>query len=111
MEELLKGKYILDCCCGSRMFWFDKRNPSVLFADIRDLESELCDGSILKVKPDIVADFRKMPFKDETFKMVVFDPPHLKNLAQSTWMAQKLRTSGNKRYELFCIALAWLWSV
>ena len=89
MPSLLHGKHILDCCCGSRMFWFNKSNPAVLFADIRELETELCDGRILKVKPDIIADFRKMPFEDNTFKMVVFDPPHLNKLGQDTWMAQK----------------------
>lgn len=29
------GKKILDACCGSRMFWFDKKNPNVLFMDKR----------------------------------------------------------------------------
>nr|DAJ22562.1 MAG TPA: putative AdoMet-dependent methyltransferase [Podoviridae sp. ctfN46] len=24
-------KIILDACCGSRMFWFDKKNPLTLF--------------------------------------------------------------------------------
>lgn len=28
-------KLILDACCGSRMFWFDKHNPLVLFVDKR----------------------------------------------------------------------------
>ena len=28
-------KLILDACCGSRMFWFDKHNPNVLFVDKR----------------------------------------------------------------------------
>ena len=70
-------KIILDACCGSRMFWFDKKNPLVLFADIRDEEHTLCDGRSLKVHPDIVSDFTDMPFLDESFKLVVFDPPHL----------------------------------
>jgi hypothetical protein len=26
---------ILDACCGSRMFWFDKGNPNCLFIDKR----------------------------------------------------------------------------
>lgn len=26
-SQLLYGKTILDVCCGSRMFWFDKTNP------------------------------------------------------------------------------------
>ena len=50
-------KIILDACCGSRMFWFDKENPLALFADIRDEEHTLCDGRSLKVHPDIVSDF------------------------------------------------------
>ncbi len=82
-------KKILDACCGSRMFWFDKTNPNVVFADIRSEDYTLCDGRMLEVRPDIVADFRNMPFEDNSFKMVVFDPPHLKKLGQNTWMAQK----------------------
>lgn len=34
----MNKKIILDACCGSRMFWFDKKNPYVLFQDIRDAE-------------------------------------------------------------------------
>ena len=82
-------KIILDACCGSRMFWFDKKNPNVLFADIRQEEIKMCDKSVLSVNPDIVMDFRNMPFPDNSFKMVVFDPPHLHKLAKDTWMAQK----------------------
>lgn len=37
-------------------------------------------------------DFRNMPFADNTFKMVVFDPPHLIKLGLNTWMAQKYGT-------------------
>ncbi len=29
------NKPILDACCGSRMFWFDKNNPNVEFCDNR----------------------------------------------------------------------------
>ena len=47
-------KIILDACCGSRMFWFDKENPWTLFADIRDEEHTLCDGRSLKVHPDAI---------------------------------------------------------
>lgn len=60
------GKLILDACCGSRMFWFDKKNPLALFADIRDEEYILCDGRNLKVHPDIVSDFTDMPFLDKS---------------------------------------------
>lgn len=83
------SKTILDACCGSRMFWFDKENPDVVFQDIRKEEHILCDGRTLKVNPDIQADFRDMPYPDGSFKLVVFDPPHLKDLGKGTWMAQK----------------------
>lgn len=48
---------ILDACCGSRMFWFDKENPNVTFMDNRELEDILCDGRKLAIKPDIVGGF------------------------------------------------------
>ena len=88
----LDNKHILDMCCGSRMFWFDKTNPAVVFADIREEEKTLCDGQQLSVKPDIIADFRSLPFQDNTFSLVVFDPPHLHTLGQSSWLAQKYGT-------------------
>lgn len=45
-------KKILDACCESRMFWFDKNNPDVLFADNRELETTLCDGRKLIIAPE-----------------------------------------------------------
>lgn len=83
------GKKILDACCGSRMFWFDKNNPDVMFADIRNEKHILCDGRVLEIKPDIQMDFTNMPFDDNTFRLVVFDPPHMNKLGKNTWMAQK----------------------
>lgn len=72
------GCLILDACCGGKMFYFDKDDPRVLFQDIRKLETTLCDGRTFEIKPDVMADFTKMPYKDGSFSMVVFDPPHLK---------------------------------
>ena len=80
---------ILDACCGSRMFWFDKHNPLVTFMDNRELEDTLCDGRTLEVKPDIVGDFRNMPYLDDTFNLVVFDPPHLLKVGENSWLAKK----------------------
>ena len=70
-------KPILDACCGGKMFYFDKQDNRVLFQDIRKMETTLCDGRKFEVNPDIQADFTSMPYQDETFRMVVFDPPHL----------------------------------
>lgn len=82
-------KKILDACCGSRMFYFDKKNPDVLFADNRELETTLCDGRTLLVKPDELMDFRHMHYADNTFKVVVFDPPHLVNAGIGSWLVKK----------------------
>ena len=82
-------KRVLDACCGSRMFYFDKENPDVVFADNRELETTLCDGRTLLIKPDVKMDFRNMPYQDNTFKVVVFDPPHLNQAGVTSWLAQK----------------------
>ncbi|WP_314807322.1 SAM-dependent methyltransferase [Segatella oris] len=77
-------KEILDACCGGKMFYFDKQDERVLFQDIRDIETTLCDGRHFEVKPDVQADFTNMPYPNETFHMVVFDPPHLlRNVGKS----------------------------
>ena len=75
--EAINNKPILDACCGGKMFYFDKHDPRVLFQDIRDVETTLCDGRYFEVKPDVQADFANMPYPDNSFAMVVFDPPHL----------------------------------
>jgi ubiquinone/menaquinone biosynthesis C-methylase UbiE len=87
-------KTILDACCGSRMFWFDKNNPNVIFGDIRTESHILCDGRSLEINPDIKMDFRSIPFPDDNFKMVVFDPPHLNKLGKESWMAKKYGVLG-----------------
>jgi len=83
------SKPILDACCGSRMFWFDKDNQNVIFGDKRNESHILCDGRVLNVKPDIKMDFTDIPFDDESFNLVVFDPPHFSKLGANSWMAKK----------------------
>lgn len=85
----MKDKKILDVCCGSRMFWFDKNNKNTIYMDNRELEDILCDGRKLEIKPDVVADFRNIPFKDNSFYLVVFDPPHLLKIGETSYMAKK----------------------
>jgi methyltransferase, putative len=80
---------ILDACCGSKMFWFDKEHNETCYMDNRTLDTTLCDGRKLIVKPDVIADFRKMPFDDESFYLVVFDPPHLLNAGEKSFLALK----------------------
>ena len=80
---------VLDVCCGSRMFYFDKQDPRVLFCDKRAERHILCDGRVLEINPDIQLDFTNLPFDDETFHHVCFDPPHLINVGQNSWLAKK----------------------
>lgn len=82
-------KPILDMCCGSRMFYFDKENPNVLFCDIRRERHILCDGRELDINPDVIADFRNLPFPDKSFEMVIFDPPHLVRAGENGWQRKK----------------------
>lgn len=80
---------VLDVCCGSRMFWFDKNNPEARFIDRRKEKHVLCDNRKLEIKPDIVADFTDLPFESRSFSLVVFDPPHLEKAGDKSWMCLK----------------------
>lgn len=80
---------ILDMCCGSRMFWFDKRDSRAVFTDIRDEQHVLSDGRQLVISPDQIADFRNLPFADGSFGIVVFDPPHLERVGPNGWQGKK----------------------
>lgn len=80
---------ILDACCGSRMFWFDKQNPNVIFMDIRKQYEELNSGHVVDINPNVIGDFRDMPFEDESFYHVVFDPPHLLKAGENSWLVKK----------------------
>ena len=59
-------KIILDVCCGKRMFWFDKKQENTIFFDKRK-----------EVKPDKIGNFKDLPYNNNSFKLLVFDPPHL----------------------------------
>ncbi len=80
---------VLDPCCGSRMFWFDRADERAIYGDIRSEEHTLCDGRHLEVRPDQGMDFRALPFPDARFKLVVFDPPHLRKAGEQSWMRAK----------------------
>lgn len=78
---------ILDPCCGSRMFYFDKDNPLVEFCDLYPRSSVLCDGRSLSVNPGRIEDVCGLTFGDESFPLVIFDPPHL--TSGSGWQVEK----------------------
>lgn len=100
---------ILDPCCGSRMMWFDRTHPDVVFGDIRrevitvtDRSHGRTDGTrTLRIEPDTLMDFRALPYPDETFALVAFDPPHLVRAGKRSWLAAKYGTlSGDWRADL-----------
>lgn len=80
----MANKPVLDVCCGSRAFWFDKEDPRDLFLDNRR-ETHTVDigtpGTVgrspIVVDPDMLADFTNIPLPDSSFSLVVFDPPHI----------------------------------
>lgn len=93
MPSLLSGKTVLDACCGGKMFWFDKSDPLVLFQDRRNVKPMTVgkgkNAREYSCSPDIIADFRNMPYPDNHFRLVVFDPPHFTSLGEKSYMAIK----------------------
>ena len=75
---------VLDACCGSRTFWFDKHDSRALYVDRRRETHAVDRGtpgtsgrSPIVIDPDVIADFTALPFPDGVFSLVVFDPPHI----------------------------------
>lgn len=94
---------VLDPCCGSRMMWFDREHPDVVFGDVRSETIMVTDNSrgnasgtrTLRIEPDTLMDFRAMPFADGSFKLVAFDPPHLVHAGPRSWLAAKYGKLGD----------------
>lgn len=88
---------VLDPCCGSRMFWFDRQDPRVVFGDRRSEAVTVTDRShgntegtrTLRIEPDVLLDFRSLPYADASFKLVAFDPPHIVRAGPRSWLAAK----------------------
>lgn len=83
---------ILDVCCGGRLFYFEPDSPLVTFMDTRKGEVEFSPGRTINIEPDVVGDFRRIPFNNEAYDMVVFDPPHLIYAGENSWLAKKYGT-------------------
>jgi SAM-dependent methyltransferase len=63
---MIAEKYILDATAGFRMMWYDKHDPNTLYIDQRP-----------ECEPDQIADFTHLPYSDESFRLIIFDPPHI----------------------------------
>lgn len=80
----MTSKKVLDACCGGRMFWFNKQNECVVYEDNRDevrivdVGTPRTEGRAPKIThPNVLTSFTNMPYPNETFWHVIFDPPHL----------------------------------
>jgi hypothetical protein len=90
LGERLNDKVILDPASSMRSFYFDKKDDRVLFGDIRVNETHLLtNGQTIHIEPDEVMDFRNIPYSNESFQCVVFDPPHMLRLGEKSWMRKK----------------------
>ena len=91
----LSEKKILDMTCGSRTIWFNKNHPAAIYCDKRKEDFELYSGKArtslyqLHVNPDIQCDFTNLPLPDDSFSLVIFDPPHLLNANDTAWLVKK----------------------
>lgn len=83
------SKLILDACCGGRMMWYQKNHPNALYVDNRRFAEKLSTGHDFRVEPDMIVDYRDMPFDDESFYLVVFDPPHMFTQKETGWLGKK----------------------
>ena len=86
-------KKILDVTCGMRGIWFDKHHPAAVYCDKRRERHESDYGTVqshrtVDVNPDVVCDFTNLPFEDNTFSLVVFDPPHVQGLKETSWISK-----------------------
>jgi SAM-dependent methyltransferase len=89
------------------MFWFNKSDDRAVFVDKRCESHVLTDKSSkggsreLVINPDIQANFTALPFENETFSLVVFDPPHFRRNGPGGWVGLKYGTlKEDWRYEL-----------
>lgn len=95
---------ILDACCGSKMFWYDKHEPHTIYIDERKESYQVKDRNYLRtidIDPDIISDFRNMDFADNTFDLVIFDPPHLLRAGKKSWLRLKYGTLPQHEWQAY----------
>ncbi|MCX5592481.1 class I SAM-dependent methyltransferase [Alcaligenes endophyticus] len=76
--------------------WFNRQDERCLFGDMRHESIIVTDRThredgtrAVHIHPDVRFDFRRLPFADESFYHVVFDPPHLVRAGPRNWLAAK----------------------
>lgn len=86
----MSEKEVIDVACGGRMFYFQKSHPKVLYVDKNSWDKGCISQQMnFSVEPDMIADFRDLPFDDESFNLVVFDPPHVSGISMKSIIGKK----------------------
>ena len=86
----LKNKFILDACCGLKQMWLNKNHPNAVYIDIRKEEKGFVkQRPNTEINPDFIMDFRRLEFPDKSFRLIVWDPPHLKTLGETSIFRKK----------------------
>lgn len=73
-------KPVLDSTAGNRAMWKNKNPPFVVFFD-KEIE--------LFCPPHVLGVWQNLPFRDNVFSVVIFDPPHAKFGLNSVHMNPK----------------------
>ena len=81
----MSDKEILDATCGGRSIWHpeNKDRDDTLYIDKREKPPGFVTEGFedrhetYSVEPDEVQDYRDLPYGDESFNLIVFDPPHV----------------------------------
>lgn len=82
---------MLDVTAGDRIIHNGKDTSNIIFLDL-----------LSKVKPDIQADAKYLPFRDSVFTKIYCDPPHLIRNDRNSWRKSYLR------FGAFANRLDWL---
>jgi len=76
------------------MMWVNKQDPRAIYFDKRSVDYEIKpnaaypNGTTLKIRPDVQGDFTNLPFPDESFRLVVLDPPHFTELSGNSLLGK-----------------------
>ena len=80
--------------------WFDKKNEDVVFCDKRiHTSGYIKQQPNFSIIPSVQCDFRYLPFKDCSFHLISFDPPHITDVSLFSIMGKKYGTINSNTWE------------
>jgi len=89
---------ILDSTCGYKIMWRSAKNPYRLYCKIPDVFIDIRK----EVKPTMLADLKHLPFKNNIFELIFFDPPHTQ-LGKNSIMLNHYGTLTTSQFNLLVI--------